>query len=82
MTNELTTQESKRKLRSYIEMIEQHEERKADISGQIKEIFDDAKNYGFDPKIMKTVIKMRKMDESELEEQEILTDLYMEATNV
>lgn len=85
MTNELTTQDSKKKLKSFIEFIERLEDQKADLAGRIREVFDEAKNFGFDPKIMKSVIKMRKMDESELEQQGYLTELYidvLEAANV
>lgn len=66
-------------LKSYIERIERLEEEKAGIMQDIKEIFAEAKGNGFDAKIMKQVLKIRKMDREELEEQEELVSLYCQA---
>jgi uncharacterized protein (UPF0335 family) len=67
------------KLKSFIERIERLEEEKKAIAGDIKEIFAEAKGHGFDTKIMRQVIKLRRMDRAEVEEQETLLDLYLQA---
>ncbi len=66
-------------LRSYIERIERLEEEKAGIAADIKDIFAEAKGNGFDVKTMRQVLKIRKMDASDRDEQEALLDLYMHA---
>ena len=66
-------------LRSYIERIERLEEEKAGLSADIKDIFAEAKGNGFDVKIMRQVIRIRKMDKDERDEQESLLDLYLHA---
>ena len=66
-------------LKSYIERIERLEEEKAGLSGDIRDIFSEAKANGFDVKIMRQVIRIRKMDKSERDEQETLLDLYLHA---
>lgn len=66
-------------LRQYIERIERLEEEKKTIAEDIKEVFAEAKGNGFDSKIMRKVISLRKMEESEREEQETLLDLYKAA---
>ena len=57
-------------LRQYIEKVERLEEEKADLMEAIREVFGEAKGNGFDVKIMKQVLKMRKMKQEELMEQE------------
>ena len=64
-------------LRAYIERIERLEEEKADIAEGIKEVFAEAKANGFDAKVMRQVIRLRKMEPDEREELESLLDLYM-----
>ena len=66
-------------LRSLIERVERLEEEKASIAADIKEVFAEAKGNGFDVKIMKQIIKLRKMDKSEIDEQEALLDMYLSA---
>lgn len=67
------------RLKSFIERIERLEEEKTDLMEDIKEVFSEAKGTGFDTKILKTIIKLRKMDrDKRMEEQEILS-LYMAA---
>jgi len=63
-------------LRSYIERIEKLEEEKSSIAVDIREVFAEAKANGFDTKTMRQVIKLRKMDHSERDEQEHMLDLY------
>ena len=67
------------KLRSFIERIERLEEEKATIQGDIKEVFSEAKANGFDTKIMRQVLKLRKMEDADRSEQEQLLDLYKQA---
>lgn len=74
--------ETKEKLRQYIEAIEQKEDEKQDIQSQIKEMFDGAKAEGFDVKAMKSVIRIRKMDQSQLEQEEYLLETYKDALDI
>lgn len=67
------------RLKSLIERIERLEEDKANIATDIKEVFAEAKGEGFDTKIMKQVIRLRRMDASERSEQEYLLDTYLAA---
>ena len=66
-------------LRSYIERIERLEEEKAGIATDIREVFAEAKANGFDVKTMRQVLKIRKMDHNERDEQEHMLDLYKRA---
>ena len=66
-------------LRSYIERIERLDEEKAEIAVTIREVFAEAKSNGFDTKIMRQVIKLRKLDANGRAEQESLLDLYLHA---
>ena len=66
-------------LRDYIERIERLEEEKATLAADIRDVYAEAKGNGFDAKIMRQIIRLRKLDKFELEEQETVTDLYMRA---
>jgi uncharacterized protein (UPF0335 family) len=66
-------------LKSYIERIERLEEEKAALAADIKDVFAEAKGNGFDIKIMRQILKLRKMDKADLDEQESLLDLYKRA---
>jgi uncharacterized protein (UPF0335 family) len=66
-------------LKSFIERIERLEEEKRALSGDIKEVYAEAKGTGFEPKVMRQIIKIRKMDKEELDEEESLLDLYKRA---
>jgi uncharacterized protein (UPF0335 family) len=67
------------RLKSFIERIERLEEDKAAIAGDLKEVFAEAKGEGFDTKIMRKVIRMRKQDKAKVQEEEALIDLYLSA---
>jgi uncharacterized protein (UPF0335 family) len=67
------------RLRSFIERIERLEEEKRTLAEDIKEVFAEAKGSGFDAKIMRQIIKIRRMDKDDLDEQETLLDIYMRA---
>ena len=69
-------------LRQYIERIERLEEEKAGIASDIREVFAEAKGNGFDTKIMRQLIKLRGMEESDRQEQEYLLDLYKRALGI
>ena len=66
-------------LRAVIERIERLEEEKAAISGDIKEVCAESKGNGFDTKVLRSIIKIRKQDHAERMEQESLLELYMSA---
>lgn len=66
-------------LQQFIERIERLEEEKASLAQDIRDVFAEAKSSGFDPKIMRQVIRLRKMEQSEVDEQETLLDLYKRA---
>ena len=66
-------------LRAFIERIERLEEEKKTISDDIKDVYAEAKANGFDVKILRQVIRLRKQDADERSEQETLLDLYMAA---
>lgn len=70
------------RLRQFIERIERLEEDKAALSADVREILAEAKNQGFDPKIMRQILKIRKMDENERDEQESLLDTYLAALDM
>ncbi len=67
------------RLKSFIERIERLEEEKAALANDIKEVYAEAKGTGFDTKVMRQVIKLRKMENADREEQEHLLDLYKRA---
>lgn len=66
-------------LRQYIERIERLEEEKNNIASDIRDLYASAKVDGFEPKIIRQVIKERKMKEQERDEQEILLETYKRA---
>lgn len=67
------------RLRSFIERIERLEEEKAALMADIKEVYAEAKGTGFDPKTMRKVIRLRKMEENDRQEEEFLLDTYLTA---
>lgn len=67
------------RLRQFIERIERLEEDRKGIGGDIREVYSEAKSLGFDPKIMRQIVKLRQMDNNELQEQEALLDTYKHA---
>ena len=67
------------RIRSFVERIEHIEEEIAELNEGKKEVFAEAKGEGFDIKVIKEIIKLRKQDQDERDEQETLLDLYMKA---
>ena len=70
---------AKDQLKSVVERIERLEEEKRALADDIKEVYAEAKGNGFDTKVLRTVIRMRKQDKTERQEQEALLDLYLHA---
>jgi uncharacterized protein (UPF0335 family) len=66
-------------LRAFIERIERLEEEKKAISDDIKEVYAEAKGTGFDAKVMRQIVRIRKQDRNERAEQEAILDLYLHA---
>ena len=67
------------KIRSFVERIENIDGELAELNEQKKEVFAEAKGEGFDVKILREIIKLRKQDQDERDERESLLDLYMRA---
>jgi uncharacterized protein (UPF0335 family) len=66
-------------LRAFIERIERLEEEKKTISEDIKEVYAEAKGTGFDTKAVRVIIRLRKKDQAERQEEEAILDLYKAA---
>jgi uncharacterized protein (UPF0335 family) len=66
-------------LKSIIERVERLEQEKAEIAEQIKEVFAEAKGNGFDTKILRKVVRIRKQDRAKRMEEEAILDLYLSA---
>ena len=67
------------KIRSFVERIENLDAELAELNEQKKEVFAEAKGEGFDVRILKEIIKLRKQDKEERDEREGLLDLYLRA---
>lgn len=70
---------SGQRLKAFIERVERLEEEKAALAEDVKDIFAEAKAVGFDVKIMRKVIRLRKMDKEKRQEEEELLELYKAA---
>jgi uncharacterized protein (UPF0335 family) len=66
-------------LKAILERIERLEEDKAAVAADIKEVFAEAKGNGFDVKIIRKVVRIRKMDHAKRQEEDALIDLYLSA---
>ena len=66
-------------LRSIIQRVEKLEEEKAAIAADVKEVYAEAKGNGFDTKALRSVIRLRKLDAADREEQELMLDTYRRA---
>ena len=75
MTEQVTADE----LRQFIERYEQLDAEKRDIADQMKEVMAEAKGRGYDTKVLRKVVAMRKRDASDLAEEEAVLELYKEA---
>lgn len=70
------------RLRTIIERIERLNDEKASIESDIRDIYAEAKSVGFDVKIIRAIIKLRKMNAADRDEQELLLDTYRRALNI
>jgi uncharacterized protein (UPF0335 family) len=66
-------------LKSYIERVETLEKEKAALGADVREVYAEAKANGFDHKIMRKVVALRKLDKNDRDEQQALIDLYLQA---
>lgn len=73
---------AKDQLKSFISRIERLNEEREALSADIREVFSEAKGTGFDTKIMRQVIRMRKLDKADFQEQEAILDLYLTAMDM
>jgi uncharacterized protein (UPF0335 family) len=76
------SQSKDNRLKSLIERVERLEEEKNNLLADIKEVFSEAKGLGYDPKIMRKVLIIRKMDIDERLEQEALLETYRAALGI
>jgi uncharacterized protein (UPF0335 family) len=67
------------RLRSFVARIERLEEEKAGLASDIRDVYSEAKGAGFDPKIMRQIIRLRKLKVEDRREQEMLRDTYLAA---
>lgn len=70
------------RLRSFVERIERLEEEKKALSDDIREVYAEAKGTGFDTKVLRQVIRLRAMDQSDRSEMEELLDVYKRALDM
>jgi len=74
-----TSDSSAARLKSFIERIERLEEEKKALAEDIKDVYAEAKGMGFDTKIIRKVISLRKRDQAEIDEEETILELYLRA---
>ena len=67
------------RLKSFIERIERLEEEKAGLAGDNRDVYAEAKGEGYEVKVMRQIVRLRKMDKGDRDEQEELLDLYKAA---
>ena len=79
ITNETAQTVAAGQLRAFIERVERLEEEKKKISEDIKEVYAEMKGTGFDTKAVRTLIRLRKKDQAERQEEEAILDLYKAA---
>lgn len=70
------------RLRSFIERVERLEEDRANLNADIREVYAEAKSAGFDVKTMRQIVRLRKMEPNERQEQQHLLDVYREAVGI
>ncbi|MAN81071.1 MAG: hypothetical protein CMM77_07465 [Rhodospirillaceae bacterium] len=70
------------RLKALIDRIERLEEEKKALAEDIKEVYSEAKSAGFDVKVMRQLIRLRKMDESDRNEMEEILTIYMRAVGM
>ncbi len=73
---------AKEHLKSFMNRIERLEEERNALTADIREVYAEAKGTGFDTKIMRQVVRLRKMDKADFQEQEAILDLYLNALDM
>lgn len=68
---------TREKLRQTVSKIERLEDEKKEVAEQIKDVYSEAKSLGFDVKALRQVIRLRKVDRAEREEQEMILETYL-----
>ncbi|AUJ64621.1 hypothetical protein B9057_10055 [Aestuarium zhoushanense] len=79
MSDSVTESVASQELRQFIERVERLEAEKKDIADSIKEVMAEAKGRGYDPKVMRKVISLRKRDANDIAEEEAILDMYKAA---
>jgi uncharacterized protein (UPF0335 family) len=77
--SDVLNQDAQGRLRTIVERIERLEQEKSEVMEQIKEVFAEAKGAGFDVKILRKVVRLRKQDRAKRQEEEAILDLYLSA---
>ena len=75
MSNSIAGEE----LKAFIERIERLEEEKAALAGDLRDVYSEAKANGFDTKIMRKIVSLRRKDHAERQEEEAIMELYLAA---
>ena len=70
------------RLRSFIERVERLEEDRSNLNAVIREVYSEAKSAGFDAKTMRAIVRLRKLEPNERQEQEHLLEVYRNAVGV
>ena len=78
-SGDVLNQTAQGRLRTIIDRVERLETDKADLMNDIKEVYAEAKGEGFDAKIIRKIVRLRKMDKAKRDEEQALIDLYLSA---
>ncbi len=70
------------RLKSFIERIERLEEERGALNGDIREVYAEAKSAGYDAKVMRQIVRLRRMDAADRQSQQALLDVYMRAVGL
>ncbi len=79
ISNTLSTEAAREKLKQTVERIERLEVEKSEVAAQIKDVYAEAKAFGYDTKVLRQVVRMRKQDRAEREEAEQILETYLHA---
>jgi uncharacterized protein (UPF0335 family) len=79
VANDVLSGHAQGQLKTIIERIERLEEDKAAVAADLKEVYAEAKGNGFDTKIIRKVVRIRKQDKAKVQEEEAILDLYLTA---
>lgn len=77
-----TSEIAAERLRSFIERVERLEEDRTNLNADIREVYSEAKSAGFDAKTMRVIVRLRKLEPNERQEQEHLLEVYRNAVGV